>query len=71
MRKIEVSVLLGILLLSLIPTLVSAQEGQTVPITPPPTRKIEAPPANASSGELEERGDQLRGEKAYLDALDY
>jgi tetratricopeptide (TPR) repeat protein len=71
MRKIEVSVLLGILLLSLIPTLVAAQEGQTVPITPPPTRKIEAPPANASPGELEERGDQLRGEKAYLDALDY
>jgi tetratricopeptide (TPR) repeat protein len=54
------------------PVIVLAQEtGQTVPITPPPTRKIEPPPANASAGELEERGDQLRGEKAYLDALDY
>ena len=71
MRKIEISVLLGILLLSFLTTIVTAQEGQTVPITPPPTRKIEAPPATASAGELEERGDQLRGEKAYLDALDY
>ncbi len=45
--------------------------GQTVTITQPPTRKIERPPADMSASELEERGDQLRGEKANLDALDY
>ncbi len=71
MRKFGLSVLLGVLLLSFFTIVTTAQEGQTVPITPPPTRKIEAPPATASAGELEERGDQLRGEKAYLDALDY
>jgi tetratricopeptide (TPR) repeat protein len=64
-----------------IPNLVTAQEAtrmvfsqessQTTQITPPPIRRIEPPPADASPAELEERGDQLRGEKAYLDALDY
>jgi Tfp pilus assembly protein PilF len=50
----------------------SAQEAsQTIPVTPPPTRRIEPPPANATPQELDERGDQLRGEKAYLDAIDY
>jgi len=44
---------------------------QTTQITPPPIRRIEPPPSNASPAELEERGDQLRGEKAYLDAVDY
>jgi len=44
---------------------------QTIPITPPPTRRIEPPPPNASVQELDERGDQLRSEKAYLDAIDY
>lgn len=44
---------------------------QSIPVTPPPTRKIEPPPPEASVQELEERGDQLRAEKAYLDAIDY
>src|ERR1700757_3766854 len=44
---------------------------QTIPVTPPPTRRIEPPPANATPQDLDERGDQLRGEKAYLDAMDY
>ncbi len=44
---------------------------QTVSVTPPPSRRIEPPSADASAVDLEERGDQLRGEKAYLDALDY
>jgi predicted Zn-dependent protease len=49
-----------------------AQDGaQTVPVTVPPTRRIEPPPATATPQDLDERGDQLRGEKAYLDAMDY
>ena len=51
--------------------LLSQDVSQTVSVTPPPTRKIEPPPANANAADLEERGDQLRSEKAYLDALDY
>ena len=55
-----------------LPLLVSAQDtSQTMSVTPPPTRRIERPPADANPADLEERGDQLRGEKAYLDALDY
>jgi tetratricopeptide (TPR) repeat protein len=44
---------------------------QAVPITPPPSRRIEPPPKDAAATDLEERGDELRAEKAYLDALDY
>ncbi len=55
-----------------LPLLLSSQDvSQTVSVTPPPTRKIERPPADANAADLEERGDQLRSEKAYLDALDY
>jgi tetratricopeptide (TPR) repeat protein len=50
----------------------SAQDiSQTMSVTPPPARRIERPPADANPADLEERGDQLRAEKAYLDALDY
>jgi len=44
---------------------------QTIPITSPPTRRIEPPPPNATLQDLEDGGDQLRTEKAYLDAMDY
>lgn len=55
-----------------LPLLMSAQDtSQTMSVTPPPSRRIERPSADATPAELEERGDQLRGEKAYLDALDY
>jgi tetratricopeptide (TPR) repeat protein len=37
----------------------------------PPMREIEAPSPTASIAELEKRGDELRSEKAYLDAIDY
>jgi tetratricopeptide (TPR) repeat protein len=33
--------------------------------------RIQPPPADASAAELEEQGDHLRAEKAYLDAIDY
>jgi tetratricopeptide (TPR) repeat protein len=39
--------------------------------SPIPTRQVEPPPANASAEELETRADQLRAEKAYLDAIEY
>jgi len=37
----------------------------------PPLRRADAPPATATVEELEARADELRSEKAYLDALDY
>lgn len=47
--------------------------GQTelVQITPPPQRRAEPPAPNASVEDLDARGDELRGQKAFLDALDY
>jgi len=38
---------------------------------PPQLLRAAPPPANASAEELEERGDQLRAEKSYADAIDY
>ncbi len=37
----------------------------------PPLRHAQAPLAGATPQELEQRGDELRGRKSYLDALDY
>jgi len=42
-----------------------------VQVSPPTVRRAEPPSPNASADELEKRGDQLRGQKSYLDALDY
>jgi tetratricopeptide (TPR) repeat protein len=44
---------------------------ELVQITPPPLRRAEPPAPNASAEELDARGDALRDQKAYLDALDY
>jgi len=37
----------------------------------PPMSQVQPPSKDASAAELEKQGDQLRAEKAYLDALDY
>jgi len=42
-----------------------------VQISAPLARHSEAPSPEATAEELERKGDQLRGEKAFLDALDY
>jgi tetratricopeptide (TPR) repeat protein len=58
--------------LSVVPT-VQAQHSNSelVQISPPTIRRAEPPPPSASLEELEKRGDELRVEKDYLDALDY
>lgn len=40
-------------------------------VGPPAIRRAEAPANTATSAELENRGDELRAQKAYLDAIDY
>jgi tetratricopeptide (TPR) repeat protein len=44
---------------------------ELVQISPPTLRRAEPPSKTASAEELEKRGDELRSQKAYLDALDY
>ena len=39
--------------------------------TAPAVRKYEPPPANASAGDLEKTGDELRATRAFPDSLDY
>jgi len=48
----------------------SAASSEQVQVSPP-MRAVEAPSPNATAEELERRGDQLRGEKNFLDAMDY
>jgi tetratricopeptide (TPR) repeat protein len=51
--------------------LAQTRSSEQVQVSPPPVRRAEAPAANATVSELEQRGDALRAEKSYLDALDY
>jgi tetratricopeptide (TPR) repeat protein len=44
---------------------------EQVQIKPPLIRMIDPPSTEATVADLDERGDQLRTEKLYLDALDY
>jgi len=44
---------------------------EQVEVSSPAVRRAEAPPSDAAPASLEERGDVLRSEKSYLDALDY
>lgn len=40
-------------------------------VAPPLIRSVDPPPADATSQVLEQRGDELRKQKLFLDALDY
>jgi tetratricopeptide (TPR) repeat protein len=48
-----------------------AQTSEAVQVSPPPIRRSDPPSVTASVKELETVGDELRSEKAFLDALDY
>ncbi len=60
-----------LLLLLLFKLLSFSQNTEMVQVGPPPIRRVEPPAPSASAEELEGRGDQLRAEKNYLDAMDY
>ncbi len=51
--------------------LVAQSRSTELQVTPPPFRRAESPADSATAAELERRGDALRAEKSYLDALDY
>lgn len=54
-----------------VPFLQGQSSPELVQVIPPPMRRTQPPSPNSTSDELERRGDELRAEKAYLDALDY
>ncbi|HUA14837.1 MAG TPA: tetratricopeptide repeat protein [Verrucomicrobiae bacterium] len=49
----------------------SQSHSEQVQVKPPLLRMTEPPSAEATEAQLESRGDELRAEKLYLDALDY
>ena len=49
----------------------SAQNTEQLQVGPPPLHRAEPPAPGASAEQLESRGDQLRVEKNFLDAVDY
>lgn len=53
-----------------IPAALTAHSDDQVQIAPP-MRQVQSPPPNASPADLEKTGDELRGRKEYLDAIDY
>jgi tetratricopeptide (TPR) repeat protein len=62
--------LLSFLLLFASPALAQVKQSDQVQVSPP-VRRIPPPSPTATAEELEERADELRGEKAYADAMDY
>jgi len=48
-----------------------AQNSEQLEVGPPPLHRAEPPTPGASPEELEKRGDELRENKNYLDAVDY
>jgi len=60
-----------LLLISSTATLAQVSHPEQVQIAPPLVRAIDPPAPEATAAALELQADQLRGEKLYLDALDY
>ena len=48
-----------------------AQNSEQVEVGPPPLHRADPPAPGASPEELEQRGDELRTQKNFLDAVDY
>jgi tetratricopeptide (TPR) repeat protein len=62
---------LSLLFASLLVLPSQAQNSEQVEVGPPPLHRAEPPAPGAKPEELEQRGDELRTEKNFLDAIDY
>jgi tetratricopeptide (TPR) repeat protein len=60
-----------LLLISSTAVLAQVSHSEQVQIAPPLVRAIDPPAPDATAAALEQQADRLRGEKLYLDALDY
>jgi tetratricopeptide (TPR) repeat protein len=56
---------------SLLVVPIHAQNAEQLEVGPPPIHRAEPPAPGASVDELERRGDELRSDKNFLDAVDY
>ncbi len=76
MRRLPAGILFGLLILIFLifssgDLRAQVEVSEQVQVDPPPLRRAEPPAADATAEALEQRGDKLRVEKAYLDAVDY
>lgn len=63
--------ILSCILTATAPSRAQVSHSEQVQIIPPLLRTVEPPSPAATAADLEIRGDQLRAQKLYLDALDY
>ncbi len=63
--------LLSLLFATLLVIPLQAQNAEQVEIGPPPLHRAEPPAPDATPEELDQRGDELKQEKDFLDAIDY
>jgi len=61
----------ALLFSSLLAFPLQAQNTEQLEVGPPPLHRAEPPAPGASAEELERRGDELRTQKDYVDAIDY
>jgi tetratricopeptide (TPR) repeat protein len=71
MRRQSLFCLLAFIVSAVSTLQAQSSNAELVQISPPNLRRAAPPSATASLEELEKRGDELRVEKDYLDALDY
>jgi tetratricopeptide (TPR) repeat protein len=69
MRSVVLVIFFAALAVPFLPA--QASPSEQVQVGPPPVRRAEPPSEALSPDDLEKRGDELRMDKAYLDALDY
>ena len=62
---------LSLLFCALLVLPLQAQNSEQLEVGPPPLHRADPPASGASPEELERRGDELRTDKNYLDAVDY
>jgi len=68
-KRVASLLFVALLILFTLPAI--SQNTELVQVGPPPFRRAEPPAPSASAEELEGRGDELRAQKIYLDAMDY
>ena len=68
---VSVSLLTVIVVASSLTSMAQVSHSEQVQIAPPLMRTIDPPKPDATVTELERRGDELRMQKLYLDAIDY
>jgi len=69
--RVSFLVVLFVVLLVVLVLPVQAQSSERLEVMPPPQHRVEPPTAGATPAALERRGDELKAQKNFLDAIEY